>query len=161
MHCGVITGNERISGLVTSVHDGDTITVNGQTIRLNSLDAPELEQAFGQASRDLLAALVQGQRVTVTYAKKDLYDRVLGTVFKSDCTQVNLSQVRWGAAWYYEAYKCEIDARQRTAYAGAQAAAQAGAVGLWAAPAVAPWVYRNGVEAKVPAACPNGDAPSL
>jgi endonuclease YncB( thermonuclease family) len=159
--CGVITGSGRITGTVSSVHDGDTLRVAGQSIRLDSIDAPELDQAYGHASRDRLEKLVLGQIVTVTYAQKDLYDRVLGTVFTPDCTQVNLSQVRSGGAWYYEAYKCEIDIRQRTAYAAAQTAARAGALGLWAAPAVAPWIYRNGVDAKVPATCPNGDAPSF
>jgi len=159
--CGVITGNSRFTGAVTSVHDGDTIVIAGQSIRLDSIDAPELDQAYGHASRDRLAAQVLGQNVTVTYAKTDLYGRVLGTVFKPDCTQVNLGQVQAGAAWYYEAYKCEIDIRQRTAYAAAQTAARASARGLWAAPAVAPWIYRNGVDAKVPATCPNGDEPSF
>lgn len=159
-YCGVVTGTQRIAGKVTSVHDGDTITVNGQAIRLSSIDAPELDQAYGPASRDHLAALVWGQSVTITFAKTDLYDRVLGTVFKPDCSNVNLNQVKSGAAWYYEAYKCEIDQRQRTALATAQTAAKAARLGLWAAPAVAPWVFRNGVDAKVPVDCPNGDAPN-
>jgi micrococcal nuclease len=161
VHCGVSVGSKRVVGMVNSVHDGDTINVAGESIRLASIDAPELDQAYGPSSRSHLAAMILGQTVTVTYAKTDLYDRVVGTVFKSDCTQVNLSQVRLGAAWYYEAYKCEIDSRQRTAYAAAQAAARASAVGLWAAPAVAPWVYRNGVDSKVSVTCPNGDEPSL
>lgn len=36
---------QRITGKVTSVHDGDTITVNSESIRLSSIDAPELAQA--------------------------------------------------------------------------------------------------------------------
>jgi endonuclease YncB( thermonuclease family) len=159
-HCGVSVGTLRITGNVTSVHDGDTITVGGESIRLASIDAPELDQAYGQQSRAHLAAMVLGQSVTVTYAQKDQYDRVVGTVFKSDCSQVNLNQVASGAAWYYEAYKCDIDIRQRQAYASAHAAARSAKKGLWATPAVAPWVHRNGVEAKVPAACPNGDGAS-
>jgi endonuclease YncB( thermonuclease family) len=159
-HCGVSVGTMRITGNVTSVHDGDTITVGGESIRLASIDAPELDQAYGQQSRAHLAAMVLGQSVTVTYAQKDQYDRVLGTVFKPDCSQVNLNQVASGAAWYYEAYKCDIDIRQRQAYASAHAAARSAKKGLWATPAVAPWVHRNGVEAKVPAACPNGDGAS-
>ena len=159
-HCGVSVGTQRISGVVTSVHDGDTITVLGESIRLASIDAPELDQAYGPSSRAHLADMVWGQSVTVTYAQKDLYDRVVGTVFKSDCSQINLNQVASGAAWYYEAYQCEIDLRQRQAYAAAQAAARTVKKGLWANPAVAPWVHRNGVEAKVPATCPNGDRAS-
>ncbi len=160
LFCGVIVGSGRIIGTVSSVHDGDTLTVNGESIRLDSIDAPELNQAYGYASRDNLAALALGQRVTITYAKTDLYDRVVGTVFKTDCSNINLSQVRSGAAWYYEAYKCEIDQKQRTAFAAAHNSARSARLGLWAVPAVAPWVFRNGVDAKVPASCPNGDAPS-
>lgn len=159
-HCGVSVGKQRITGTVTSVHDGDSITVSGESIRLASIDAPELDQAYGPSSRAHLVAMVLGQNVTVTYAQTDRYDRVVGTVFKSDCSPVNLNQVAAGAAWYYEAYQCQIDIRQRQAYAAAHAAARTAKKGLWANTAVAPWVHRNGVEAKVPATCPNGDAAS-
>jgi endonuclease YncB( thermonuclease family) len=159
-HCGVSVGKQRISGVVTAVHDGDTITVGGESIRLASIDAPELDQAYGPSSRAHLTAMVLGQSVTVTYAQKDLYDRVVGTVFKPDCSQVNLNQVLAGAAWYFAAYQCEIDLRQRQAYAAAHASARTAKKGLWATTAVAPWVHRNGMEAKVPATCPNGDAAS-
>ena len=142
------------------MHDGDTLTLNGQSVRLGSVDAPELGQAYGPVSRDLLAAAVLNQRVTVTFAKKDLYERVVGMVFKTDCSLVNLQMVSSGAAWYGAAYQCEINAPLRKAYAAAQASAKSALAGLWAAPAVAPWFYRNGVEAQVPQTCPNGDDPS-
>jgi endonuclease YncB( thermonuclease family) len=99
-YCGVTTGSGRIVGTVSSVRDGETLSVAGQSIRLDSIDAPALEQAYGHDSRDHLAALVQHKQVTVTYAKTDLYYRVVGTVFRPDCTQANLSQVRAGAALY-------------------------------------------------------------
>jgi endonuclease YncB( thermonuclease family) len=105
-------------------------------------------------------ALELGQQVIVTYDEKDQYDRVLGTVFTPDCSNVNLSQLASGAAWYDEAYKCDIDIQLRTAYATAQNTAKTSKRGLWAEPAVAPGIYRNGVDAKVPASCPNGDRPS-
>jgi endonuclease YncB( thermonuclease family) len=161
MHCGVSVGTQRITGSVSSVHDGDSLTVNGQSIRLAGVDAPELSQAHGLVARDHLADRVLGQRVTVAYSHTDAYDRVVGRVFNAGCTQINLAQVRAGDAWYYEAYQCEMDLSQRMAFAAAQAAAQSSAQGLWAAPAVAPWIYRNGVDAKVPATCPNGDLPSF
>ncbi len=160
-HCGVNVGTERLTGKVTSVHDGDTITLNGESVRLASIDAPELDQAYGQPSRAALAAMVWDQTVTVTYAQKDRYERVVGTVFKSDCTNINLTMVQEGAAWYYEAFQCEIDLRQRQDYAAAHAQARAANRGLWAGDAMAPWRYRNGVDAKVPNSCPNGDAASL
>ena len=159
--CGYTGGGSKIVGKVTKVHDGDTLTIDGYySIRLDSIDAPELKQAYGIQSRDNLANLVNGQPVTVTYAKKDKYDRIVGTVFKSDCTQVNLRQVETGSAWYYEAYKCEISGSMRNSYSNAQLSAQANDRGLWALAAISPWVYRNGVEAKVPASCKNDDMPS-
>lgn len=157
-HCGVGVGAGRLVGTVTAVHDGDTITVGGESVRLASIDAPELDQAHGLSSRAQLAAWLLGQSVTVTYGHKDRYDRLVGTVFQADCSQVNLNLVLQGAAWYYEAYQCEIELRQRQAYAAAQAQARAAERGLWSAPAVAPWVHRTGVDAKVPNTCPNGDA---
>lgn len=160
-HCGVTVGTQRIIGMVTSVYDGDTVTVGGESIRLASIDAPELGQAYGQQSRAHLADMVLGQTVTVAYAEKDRFDRVVGTVFKTDCANVNLNMVLVGAAWYYEAFQCEIDLRQRQDYAAAHAQAQAARRGLWLSDAMAPWVHRNGVDAKVPNSCPNGDAASL
>lgn len=160
-HCGVNVGTERLSGRVTSVHDGDTISVNGESVRLASIDAPELDQAYGQPSRAHLAAMVAGQTVTVAYTHADRFGRVVGTVFKPDCSHVNLNMVQEGAAWYYEAFQCEIDLRQRQAYAAAHAQARSAGRGLWAADATAPWIHRNGVDAKVPNSCPNGDAASL
>ena len=158
--CGFNTGSGRISGRVSSVHDGDTLTLNDQTIRLDSIDAPELAQAYGVASRDQLSAAVLNQTVTVTFSQKDAYNRVLGTVFKPDCSNINLRQVNTGSAWFYAAYQCEVEIRLRQAYAAAQASAESANKGLWASPAVAPWIYRNGVAPKIPATCPNGDAPS-
>lgn len=160
-HCGVNVGTERLTGRVTSVHDGDTITVDGASVRLASIDAPELDQAYGQPSRAGLVAMVWDQTVTVAYAQKDRYDRVVGTVFKTDCTHVNLKMVQEGAAWYYEAFQCEIDLRQRQDYAAAHAQARAARMGLWAMDAMAPWRHRHGVDPKVPNSCPNGDAASL
>ena len=157
VHCGLKVGTERVWGVVTSVHDGDTMSIGAESIRLASIDAPELDQAHGPSSRAHLSASVLGQSVTVTYAEKDRYGRVLGTVFKPDCRNVNLDLVWEGAAWFYEAYQCDIELRQRQAYAAAQAQARAAQRGLWSADAVAPWVHRNGVDAKVPISCAHGD----
>lgn len=158
--CSYTVGSNRLTGTVSRVHDGDTLTVAGLSVRLDSIDAPELVQAYGSQSRDRLAYLTLNKPVTVTYAKKDKYGRIVGSVFTSDCTLVNLDQVATGSAWYYEAYKCEIDSSTRNAYAAAQGAAKSARLGLWGVTAVAPWVYRNGVEATVPSTCQGGDSPA-
>jgi len=149
-YCGYAVGTNRIQGVVSSVHDGDTLTINNTNIRLDSIDAPELAQTYGKQSQQALSALVLNKAVTVAYAKTDKYGRVVGSVFTSDCSLVNLNQVATGSAWYYRAYQCEISAPVRNAYALAEANAQDKNLGLWAANATPPWVYRNGVEATVP-----------
>ena len=156
--CNYAVGSSRIIGTVSAVHDGDTITVNGTSIRLDSIDAPELAQTYGKQSQQTLSALVLGKLVTVAYTKTDKYGRIVGSVFTSTCQYVNLSQVATGSAWFYRAYQCEIASSSRNAFAAAQDAASAGDIGLWAGAATPPWVYRNGEETPVPVC--KSDSPS-
>lgn len=157
--CGHQTGPNQITGTVTSVHDGDTLTISNTTVRLASIDAPELAQPYGTEARAALAARVLGQTVTVTYADADRYGRVVGSVFTPACDLVNLQQVQEGAAWVYEAYRCEVSAADRDAYARAQEEAQNAKRGLWAADeAQAPWNFRNGSDPVTPTC--NSDAPA-
>lgn len=149
--CGYATGANTIQGVVQSVHDGDTITVNSINIRLDSIDAPELKQTYGAQAQASLSNLVLSRHVVVAYTKTDKYGRVVGSVFTDDCNLVNLTQVATGSAWYYQAYQCEISTAMRNAYATAQQSAQDRDIGLWASVATPPWIYRNGTEPKVPA----------
>ena len=66
----VASAGETITGRVVGVSDGDTITVLDSTktrhkIRLAGIDAPESKQAFGQASKKSLAAMVFDRDVTL------------------------------------------------------------------------------------------------
>lgn len=148
--CGYQVGSQRIYGTVTNVHDGDTVTIGSQNIRLDSIDAPELTQTYGTQAQKTLETIVLGKPVTVAYTKLDKYGRTVGAVFTSDCTYVNLRQVAIGSAWFYRAYQCEISAESRNAFAAAEDAANAADLGLWAGPATPPWVYRNGVSPVAP-----------
>lgn len=72
-------------GRVVGVSDGDSITVLDSAKRqhkgrLAGIDAPELKQAFGQASKRSLSALVFGKTVVVETEKRDRYDRQIGKV---------------------------------------------------------------------------------
>ena len=73
-------------GRVVKVADGDTLTLldaanNQHKIRLNAIDAPEKDQAFGQKSKQRLSDYVFGKEVAVRWKSKDKYGRILGTVF--------------------------------------------------------------------------------
>src|SRR3546814_16497667 len=67
------------------VHDGDTLGVSCGSgkpvkIRVADIDAPELEQAYGLASRDALASRVQGQHVILHPRARDRYGRTVATI---------------------------------------------------------------------------------
>ena len=153
--CGVEVGPKLLEGAVTSVHDGDTITLSSggtvHKIRLDSIDAPELAQPFGNTSQSTLANAVLGKPVRVAYSKTDQYDRVVVAVFTDSCQYVNLNQVSQGMAWFYKAYQCEISAAVRLKFSQAQDHAVASRLGLWSqVDPEAPWFFRNGFEPVTP-----------
>jgi micrococcal nuclease len=114
---------EKTSSLkVVSVHDGDTITCLTEDkrqlkVRLDAIDAPELGQPFGQASKKALSDMVFGKTVTVIEKKKDRWGRTVAHVLV-DGKDTNLMMLEQGMAWHYTEYsnnkrlqKAEDDAR--------------------------------------------------
>lgn len=132
-------------GKVVSVADGDTITVltpdkEQVKIRLVEIDAPEKDQPYGQDSKKSLSDMVFGKDVSVEWDKTDKYRRTLGRVFVGD-TDVNLQQVKNGAAWAYTQYL--TDDRIKRAETEARNA-KAGLWGLQADQIMPPWEWRHG-----------------
>jgi len=81
-----LTVAAELLGKVVGVSDGDSIVVldaqkRQNRIRLAGIDAPELKQPFGQASKRSLSELVFGKQVRVQWDKKDQYGRIVGQVF--------------------------------------------------------------------------------
>ncbi|GAB6036802.1 thermonuclease family protein [Fundidesulfovibrio butyratiphilus] len=135
--CTSQTGD--FAGAVQRVHDGDTLLVDGVKVRLYGIDAPELAQPGGEASRDHLRALVRGGRVKVVFMDKDAYGRVVGRVFLPDGSDVCAEMVRTGHAWVYRKY-CR-DCRDLLA---AEALARWRGIGLWSEKApTPPWQWRR------------------
>ena len=93
-----------VSGTVTRVIDGDTIWVQTASssrplkVRLQAIDAPEICQAGGIASRNALKAQVFGKVVTLRSQAIDKYSRTVATV---DLQGQDMSRwaVRSGHAW--------------------------------------------------------------
>ena len=98
---------------VLYVSDGDTIAVkktenNKETgnlikVRLYGIDAPELNQDYGYASKEFLIKLIRGKTVRIEGNKNDRYGRVLGTVYYNN-ENINERMVATGNAWWYEKY---------------------------------------------------------
>ncbi|STZ76447.1 thermonuclease family protein [Bergeriella denitrificans] len=137
------------SGRVTRVSDGDTLQVTDQhgrkhKIRMAYIDAPELQQSYGARSRDNLKAAADGAKVKVRVFDIDRYNREVAQVSKG-ATDLNLMQIRDGAAWHYTSYAKKQQSKTAYAdYAAAQTQAQKARAGLWRGKnPQAPWDYRR------------------
>lgn len=135
--------------LVLRVQDGDSLVVRrlGQTrserLRISGIDAPERRQAHGDASRAVLASLVDGERIRVVPAKKDRYGRLVATV-GLDERDIGLAMLEGGHAWYFRRYRGDLPVELRKPYERAQARAREAGLGLWRDPdAQAPWNFRS------------------
>ena len=87
--------------------DGDTIRaeVEGKErkIRLDDIDAPEMNQPFGVQSRNFLIRLLDKKDITVVFQGKGSYGRPLGQIYAND-ENVNVLMIKSGFAWVYDRY---------------------------------------------------------
>ncbi len=134
-------GGAEISGIVTEVQDGDTLTlVNWSAtykVRLADIDAPEWEQLRGKDSRASLFHLCFLRRAIAEANGEDQYGRPLVRI---TCAGVdaNTEQVRRGLAWVFVRY-----APKNSPLYGVEAEARAARRGLWEDPdPEPPWVWR-------------------
>ena len=140
--CLSASGAGTFKGKVTSVADGDTITVTTSDkkqfkIRLEGIDTPEGEQPFGDKATKALSDKVLNKQVTVTWTKLDQYQRLLANITVGS-QWVNQAMVAEGWAWHYVQYS------NNQQLAAAQAAARAARKGLWASKnPIAPWAWRK------------------
>lgn len=110
-------------GSVT-VNDGDTITLNGERIRLLGIDAPEYMQSCrkdgadypcGRQAREAMVRLAAGKTVTCEGWERDRYGRLLA-VCKAGGVDLNRALVEQGWAVAYGDYDdAERLARKRRA----------------------------------------------
>lgn len=132
------------------VIDGDTIEVilddaPSERIRFMGIDTPESNQPFGSKSTANLQECVDVGNVTVSWDKKDRYDRIVGKVI-ADGIDCNLKQVTDGYAWHYKQYQSEQSEADRISYANAEKVAQGKNKGLWSSDCIiAPWDWRKSI----------------
>lgn len=129
------------------VHDGDTITVRcgeGEQIKIRfaEIDAPELRQPFGQASKQALSDLIFGKDVDIQAQTVDRYGRTVALVLVGGVPAQRL-MLQSGYAWCYTRYSKQVWC------AGDETVARSRKRGLWSKPhPVAPWEYRKAKKAK-------------
>ena len=135
-----------VLGAYTSIEnifvvDGDTIKGNVDskriTIRLVEIDAPEMDQPFGLASKNFLIKLTSNEKITYTSEGEDRYGRTLGKLYKNN-ENLNILMVKSGFAWVYERY-----VKNQNLYVY-QEVAKSKNLGLWQSKKpIAPWVWRR------------------
>lgn len=129
--------------LVTAILDGDTIKAVDNdlvqhTIRMASIDAPELDQPYGSKSTETLKKVIGYQKVLLNCPGKDRYKRWICTI-SYDGKDINLYMVEQGAAWVYRRYY------SGEAYIAVETKARQEGRGLWASEQepFAPWIWRR------------------
>lgn len=96
----------RFTGKVSYVTDGDTLWVQPDVggpprkLRIDGIDAPEICQAGGEASRALLMQRALHQRVLVTVRRRDIYGRGLAHI-QLNGHDIGAMMVSTGQAWSY------------------------------------------------------------
>lgn len=131
--------------------NGDTLTVSTFDnelfeLRLVGIDAPELKQSFGRASKKRLNMCVSSPRkeVFMEWTGKDADGRLLGKII-SDNRDCGLVQLHAGMAWHYKQYADQQPEFDRKQYSNAEFHARIAEKGLWINKNnVAPWNFRNG-----------------
>jgi micrococcal nuclease len=132
-----------VKGIAQDVHDGDTfkLNANGQVlkIRVYGIDAPEINQEYGEASGKALRELINGKEIRLRIQNKDAYGRTVGEPWLGDSLNVSLWMVKNGNAWWYKSYS-----KKRSDLEKAQAEAKEKKLGIWAnSDPVAPWDFRK------------------
>lgn len=121
------------TGTVTYVSDGDTLWVAPEAggaprkLRIDGIDAPEICQAGGPASRAALSALALRRRVHVEWRREDDYGRGLARI-RVGGVDLGAEMVRAGQAWSHRWH------RHPGPYAEQEAAARRARRGLFADP---------------------------
>ena len=134
---------ERFTGKVVAVTDGDTIGVLRDkllvVIRLHGIDCPERRQAFGTKAKQFTSQAAYGKTVTVTVRDKDRYGWTVAEVKLPDGRNLNREIVKAGFAWWY----CHYAPNDRT-LERLEKHARTARRGLWAHEnPVAPWEFRE------------------
>jgi endonuclease YncB( thermonuclease family) len=143
--------SELLSGVVTTVYDGDTVDVRERSarvvrIRLYGIDAPETgkrgvrgQPYAGEAKRALMEKVL-GRQVVLEIMDWDHYGRAVA-VIRLGGRDVNRDMVSQGWAWAYRHY---LQGPYASAYIGAEELSRMHRLGIWRQDnPQPPWEFRH------------------
>lgn len=127
-----------------SVIDGDTLEIRGERVRLWGVDAPESRQTCrdaagrdyrcGQIAANALSQWIGHRSVVCRERERDRYGRAV-----SSCTVGGRDVAGWLAL---NGHAIDYGRYSGGRYAGAEAKARAGKLGMWAGSFQKPWEWR-------------------
>ena len=132
-------------GKVIEVNSGDVITIFNLNrpvrVKLMGIDAPEMNQVFGDVAKKHLSDLVFEKSVLVEYAGIAPDSSLTGRVLLNDA-DIGAQMIRDGAAWFDPTYGNRLSPTNREVYQQSELAARSEKRGLWQQEnPVAPWEF--------------------
>lgn len=131
--------------------DGFVAMVNRvkTTIRMDSIDAPELNQPYGDTAKQALSAFIEGRSIHLEIHGIDDFGRTLATVyvwnnFDKDWLNVNEQLVLLGHVWVMQKFYDHLPRDRQRRLENFQISAQSKNMGLWNTPdPIPPWKWKN------------------
>ena len=132
-------------GKVIEVNSGDTITIFNLNrpvrVRLLGVDAPEMDQTFGDVAKKHLSDLVYDKSVLVEYSGISADSSLTGRVWLNNAN-ICAQMIRDGAAWFDINNVSRLSVSDREIYQQSELAARSERRGLWQAEnPTAPWEF--------------------
>jgi len=78
--------------------DGDTLVIGKVSIRLSGIDAPELDQPYGNKAKRAMINLCRGHTITAIFDGSSTYDRPVATCYLPDGRDLSEEMVKLGMA---------------------------------------------------------------
>ncbi|HEX5885534.1 MAG TPA: thermonuclease family protein, partial [Pyrinomonadaceae bacterium] len=151
-------------GRVIEVNSGDVITVFNLNrpvrVKLLGVDAPEMDQAFGDVARKHLSDLVYDKPVLVEYSGISADGSLAGRVLLNS-TDIGAQMIRDGAAWFDPSNLSRLSQADREVYQQCEQAARSERRGLWQAEnPTAPWEFGKAAVRSTPVASLSASLPA-
>lgn len=140
--CALASTNSEIAGKVVNVIDGNTVEIiSGDLDRMKiyffGIDAPELDQEYGDRAKKLMEKITLNKNVVVQITGKDRLGHRIGIILIEGNVDPRLEMLKEGLAWTAEKNAIpELESLKEHARAKNR--------GLWRQDdPVPPWVFRR------------------
>lgn len=140
--CALASANSEIVGKVVNVIDGNTVEIisidlERMKIYFFGIDAPELDQEYGDRAKKLMEKITLNKNVVVQITGKDRLGQRIGIVLVEGNVDPRLEMLKQGLAWTAEKNAIpELESLKELARAKKR--------GLWRQDnPVPPWVFRR------------------